>query len=107
MLELELQVIQFVGIPTASAHCPCTTLSSIATIMAPAVTRAIRWLSTLQGQSSTQKANSIARMTVFSKEHFPKFLGLVGVSGFVSGFYLQQSLHNKKVCAAMMLIRFR
>ena len=73
--------------------------------MAPAVTRAIRWLSTLQGQSSTQKANSIARMTVFSKEHFPKFLGLVGVSGFVSGFYLQQSLHNKKVCATMMLIK--
>ena len=65
--------------------------------MAPAVTRAIRLLSSLHGQSPTHKANAVASMTIFSKEHFPKFLGFVCFSGFFSGFCVQQSLRNKEV----------
>ena len=65
--------------------------------MAPAVTRAIRLLSSLHGQSPTHKANAVASMAIFSKEHFPKFLGFVCFSGFFSGFCVQQSLRNKEV----------
>lgn len=66
--------------------------------MTPAVTRAIRMLSSLHGQSPTQKAYTVASMTVFSKKHFPKFLGFVCFTGFVSGFCFQESLRLKEVC---------
>lgn len=73
--------------------------------MAPAVTRAVRVLSTLHGQSPTQKASSIASMTVFSKKHFPKFLGFVCASGFVSGFAFMESLHHKQVSMVLQSVR--
>jgi len=65
--------------------------------MSPPVTRAVRMLSSMHGQTPAQRANRIASLTVFSKEHFPKFLGFVCLSGFFSGFYLMESLRNKQV----------
>lgn len=65
--------------------------------MSPPVTRAVRALSSLHGQTPAQKASQLASWTVFSKEHFPKFLGFVMVGGFATGFGFMESLRNQQV----------
>lgn len=54
--------------------------------MVPPVTRAVRFLSTVQ----SIKRDPVQSISSFSKEHFPKFLAFTAVFGFASGFLFME-----------------
>ncbi|KAG7360470.1 hypothetical protein IV203_035569 [Nitzschia inconspicua] len=71
------------------------------------ISQAVRFMSTFHGTAHAIKRGDISKMddvvrsTVFSPQHFPKFLGTTMVFSFFGGFYWMESLKESRMPAAV------
>ena len=64
----------------------------------PTITRAVRLLSTMHSLRKSGSGTLLtANLTIFSKEHFPKFLMATSLFSVFSGFYFMEYLRNRAV----------
>jgi hypothetical protein len=75
------------------------------TVLNAMISKAVRFMSTFHGtahalkRGDMSKMDDVVRSTVFSPQHFPKFLGTTMVFSFFGGFFWMESLKKSRIPA--------
>jgi hypothetical protein len=72
--------------------------------MAPPVTRAVRFLSTLHSSLRSTNGETILNRTIFAEQHFPKFLAVACVVSSVAGFQTMEYIRETHVSCHIALV---
>jgi hypothetical protein len=65
--------------------------------MATPITRAVRFMSNIHSHLRSTNGETILNRTIFSEQHFPKFLAVACVVSTVGGFYTMDYIRETHV----------
>jgi hypothetical protein len=72
--------------------------------MAPPIIRAVRFLGNVHSNLRSANGETILSRTIFSEQHFPKFLAVVCVASTVFGFELMEYIRETHVSYQIALV---
>jgi hypothetical protein len=65
--------------------------------MASPIMRAVRLMSTVHASVSSVRSAALLRSTVFSPDHFPKFLAVISLASGVAGYQFMGQINRSEV----------